>query len=1154
MSTLFAQDWVYQQSGTTNTLWSVSFKDAFTGTVVGDSGTILRTTNGGINWIPQNSGTFQNLRSTAFYDYNNGIIVGDSGYILKTTDGGVTWIKKNSGTEHILKGVAFCSDTNVIAVGFSGTILRSVDTGNVWAKINSGTSLALLDVSFGDSQNGIAIGQEGAISRTEDGGLSWNTFQHDTRHSFVAISYANEKIYHVISHLGLLLSTRDGGLTWSYRNLGGWMTDIDFIDHNHGAIVNSGVKTTTNGGINWDLQHVRFWLNSLSIADSITRTAVGVYGTIIRTYSPNLLQDKVQLIYPPQNALDIPIDSSTTPPYSIVFRWNLFTYLASSYARYKIEIATDSCLSELLTIKFSDWNVNDTTMSISIFQAHKKYYWKIYAIDEGWQTSSDVWSFTIGPPRFGIIKGLVFEDENQNGIKDINEQCLSNRRVVISGKAQLETSTNEIGEYYFDCLDSGQYMIGVFIQSGWEITYPDSESYNITLNMNDTISSINFGVRYKWCSVEGVVFHDQDENGILNQNDRLLNDWEICLIGDQTIYTWTDERGYFEFNRLLPSVYHIRIGGVESGWEQLTPRDNEGYLIEFRSYGERITDNDFGMKRIPVRVKLKMSVKDNYPMIANLYWGIRPGASYGIWGADPRATNYDFSEDEYDLPPPISGFFDVRFVDPTLATNRFGLGAYTDMRDFTSPTEVYTYRINFAPGRAWGGDYPMTFNWTSSDVQQSFPNGDVELVDKYGSRFDMKTKDSLVITDRSITYLRLLASGPNIPTEYLKSWKMISLPVDVIDNRIGMIFRVTGSKAFSYSEGLGYQQSDTLVPGIGYWLKCSWMLDSSQLIGMPRFNDTIPIYEGWNMIGALSVPFPVGSITTIPSGLVNGIFFGYSGSYVPTDTLKPFQAYWVKSSEDGDLILDAWGGVALKGESKYSAFERIKEKCNTLSFSAGQDAAGNEQELYFTTSDNYTDITSFELPPVPPSGIFDIRYGSNRMIEVVEEGKEKEIPIMISSGEYPITLRWRLNSSTVTASLKIDGKEIPLRVNGSTDIRHQTSHISLALRGVPNIPQEFSLEQNYPNPFNPVTVIRYQLPGDVGRNVIPTYSVTLRVYNILGQEVVTLVDRIEDAGYKSVDWDAAGQASGVYIYKLEATRIANYAEAFTQVRKMILIR
>ena len=75
---------------------SVFLTDATTGIAVGNTGTILRTTDGGTTWTPQTSGTTNNLTCVYFSDVNNGTIVGDNGTIIKTTDGGTTWTTQTS--------------------------------------------------------------------------------------------------------------------------------------------------------------------------------------------------------------------------------------------------------------------------------------------------------------------------------------------------------------------------------------------------------------------------------------------------------------------------------------------------------------------------------------------------------------------------------------------------------------------------------------------------------------------------------------------------------------------------------------------------------------------------------------------------------------------------------------------------------------------------------------------------------------------------------------------------------------------------------------------------------------------------------------------------------------------------------------------------
>jgi hypothetical protein len=89
------------------------------------------------------------------------------------------------------------------------------------------------------------------------------------------------------------------------------------------------------------------------------------------------------------------------------------------------------------------------------------------------------------------------------------------------------------------------------------------------------------------------------------------------------------------------------------------------------------------------------------------------------------------------------------------------------------------------------------------------------------------------------------------------------------------------------------------------------------------------------------------------------------------------------------------------------------------------------------------------------------------------------------------------------------------------------------------IPAEFSVGQNYPNPFNPSTRFRFGLPKNA--------SVSVKIYNIIGQEVAVLVDREFPAGFHAVDWNAGHMPSGIYIFRLAA-------DDFVETRKLILMK
>ena len=117
-----------------NPLYSVCFTDANTGTAVGSSGTILRTTNGGVMWISQTSGTTNWLRGVSFTDANTGTAIGDGGAIVRTTNGGATWTLQTSGTTRTLYGVSFTDANTGAAVGEGGTILRTSNGGTTFVE------------------------------------------------------------------------------------------------------------------------------------------------------------------------------------------------------------------------------------------------------------------------------------------------------------------------------------------------------------------------------------------------------------------------------------------------------------------------------------------------------------------------------------------------------------------------------------------------------------------------------------------------------------------------------------------------------------------------------------------------------------------------------------------------------------------------------------------------------------------------------------------------------------------------------------------------------------------------------------------------------------------------------------------------------------
>lgn len=127
--------------------------------------------------------------------------------------------------------------------------------------------------------------------------------------------------------------------------------------------------------------------------------------------------------------------------------------------------------------------------------------------------------------------------------------------------------------------------------------------------------------------------------------------------------------------------------------------------------------------------------------------------------------------------------------------------------------------------------------------------------------------------------------------------------------------------------------------------------------------------------------------------------------------------------------------------------------------------------------------------------------------------------------------------------------------NGYVAIYNENGIVNVESNNPSIVENNFILEQNYPNPFNPVTTIKYSIPSNVkseiSNGVIPSgvegFKVQIKIYDILGREIQTLVNKQQKPGNYEIQWDASNYPSGIYLYKLTAGN-------FSEMKKMILLK
>ncbi len=355
----------------------------------------------------------------------------------------------------------------------------------------------------------------------------------------------------------------------------------------------------------------------------------------------------------------------------------------------------------------------------------------------------------------------------------------------------------------------------------------------------------------------------------------------------------------------------------------------------------------------------------------------------------------------------------------------------------------------------------------------------------------------------------------------LDGWNLISAPSLYDDMGVTALFPTATSQAFAFSNG--YLPVDTLENGKGYWLKFSGVQNVT-LSGV-RVTDEIPLAEGWNLVGIYDQSVDVAAIVTNPSNILQSSFFEFNAGYNPVTVLEPGKGYWIKASAAGTMNVTQ----TVKKDSPDQYQFEVTESMGTITL---VDAANNKFTLYDANGESV--VNGSVLPPVPPAGIFDVRFSTDRYAEDVASASPQ---INIKSATYPVKLSVQggkyvitdiINGSLLNATLG-DGESLTIS-NPSLN--------SLKIASVA-IPVSFDLYQNYPNPFNPTTTIKFALAE--------FSEVNLSVYNLLGEKVVDLINKQMDAGYHEVEFNASNLPSGVYFYNISAG-------SFNSVKKMILIK
>lgn len=455
----------------------------------------------------------------------------------------------------------------------------------------------------------------------------------------------------------------------------------------------------------------------------------------------------------------------------------------------------------------------------------------------------------------------------------------------------------------------------------------------------------------------------------------------------------------------------------------------------------------------------------------------------------------------------------------------------TDSTNLTGPYRIavkITSRLGIDPASVklfWGRGTitdSILMNEAPGDTFYAFiPGNGQSAIYKY--YFEAKTANGQVLKrfpKRAPQELFEFKVGNFVSVSVNSGWNLISVPVLLQNTTLASIFSNAASSAYYYDGR--YITKDTITPGYGFWLKFN-NSSSYTIPGNPLSGISLPVKAGWNLIGSINSNIPVYTVSSIPPNNILTPFYGYNGGYFNSPQIEKGKGYWVKVFQDGYLILNS------TNKNSYSQNSQRNSFIDKLIIN---DALGNQSELILSVID-FDD----ELPPIPPSSIFDVRFVNSK----VATNKNEDI-IQFQGISFPVRLTLSPKSQLRVKFYEYITNELIADIKPGESVRIEKLNSNYLKIKIERKSINYELSQNYPNPFNSTTTIRFQIPFNE--------RVSLKLFDVMGREVTTIIDGNFEGGEHILKLDLSKikeLGSGIYFYKLSTKN-------FIQTKKLIYLK
>ena len=421
----------------------------------------------------------------------------------------------------------------------------------------------------------------------------------------------------------------------------------------------------------------------------------------------------------------------------------------------------------------------------------------------------------------------------------------------------------------------------------------------------------------------------------------------------------------------------------------------------------------------------------------NLFWNVEAAAGNTQAGVAPQA---------FATPIIFAAGTNNQVVDPQLANIDYTSGAAMDPRPQAAAAQGTNYsatalQSNFFCVVDYKGAFdPSAPLWTN-------------LWTAFWAESVSSAANATFSQDISADWNLLSSPGAFATSVTTASGDINTASADLYSNLIaGTLFEFAG----------GFSSADSLTFGSGYWARFPGAEVVANGPAAPVASKSLALAADWNIIGSISYPIAVSDIVDPGSVIIPGTVFQFAGGFTVADSIRPGQAYWVRTNGAGSISL-ALPTVVPGALNKVAPFNEIKG----YPVLTVADASGAAQELIFGAELSADEKLSYSLPPAAPAG-FDARFVGDYRV-----AGENDAVINVRSQNFPLTLSAaNLASGAVytVAAVQANGEVVNYDLKEGADVVISEAS-SLILGKVERVggivPSEFEVAQNYPNPFNP---------------------------------------------------------------------------------------